>query len=100
VTADKTAVTTTLCQLMRRGLVLISLPPGGWTRLVALTEQGQECVRLLPLEDRQPRGPRYPSDLAAHNGFERRQRVPVRRRDRSRDRLPKKDDRRTRQRLR
>ena len=100
VAADKATVTTTLCQLMRRGLVLIFLPPGGWTRLVALTEPGQECVRLLPSEDRQPRASRYPSDMAAYNGFERRQRAPLRRRDRGRERPQRKDERRARQRLR
>jgi hypothetical protein len=85
---------------MRRGLVLLFLPPGGWTRLVALTEQGHECVRLLAVADRQPRVPRYPRELEPHYGLERRQRAPGRRRDRSREKRQRRDDRRIRQRLR
>ena len=100
VAADKPAVTAALCQLMRRGLVLLFLPPGAWSRWVALTEQGQECVKSLVIGDRQPRAPRGTSDVAAHSGLERRQRSPVRYRDRQREKRQRKDDRRTRQRFR
>lgn len=96
VAADKTTVTTTLCLLMRRGLVRLFVPPGGWTRYVALTEQGQEYVRFLAQGDRQPRVLGDRRDMGEHEEPERRQRIPARRPERQRSRRQRRDDRRPR----
>jgi DNA-binding MarR family transcriptional regulator len=45
--ADKASITTGLRQLLRKGLVSLTLPPGSWTRHVMLTEEGQAYVKTL-----------------------------------------------------
>lgn len=100
VAADKTTVTMNLCQLMRRGLVLLFVPPGGWTRYVALTEQGQEYVRFLDQAARQPKAKEAPRAMEEHEEPTRRQHASTRRRARSRERRQGRDDRRARQRFR
>jgi DNA-binding MarR family transcriptional regulator len=46
--ADKTSVTDGIRQLLRKGLVLLTLPRGGWTRYVMLTEAGKAYAKTLP----------------------------------------------------
>jgi DNA-binding MarR family transcriptional regulator len=81
VAADKSTVTTHLCQLLRQGLVQLVLPPGGWTRCVTLTEQGQDCVRRFSAEKRQPDVTPVVRASSAPARSEKRQRPPTRRRD-------------------
>jgi DNA-binding MarR family transcriptional regulator len=47
VNTDKASVATGLRQLMRKGLVEVTLPRGAWTRYVELTEQGEEHASTL-----------------------------------------------------
>jgi len=47
VNTDKASVATGLRQLMRKGLVDVTLPRGAWTRYVELTEQGEEHAYTL-----------------------------------------------------
>ena len=47
VNTDKASVATGLRQLMRKGLVDVTLPRGAWTRYVGLTEQGEEHAYTL-----------------------------------------------------
>ncbi len=54
VATDKAGVTLTLRQLMRKGLLLITLPRGGRTRCVILTEEGNASVKALATDKRQP----------------------------------------------
>jgi hypothetical protein len=100
VAADKTTVTTSLRQLMRRGLVLIFVPPGAWTRWVALTAQGQEHVRFLARGAQQPSAQADTNGREEHAWGEKRQRLSTKRRDRSRSRRQSRDERRTRHRFR
>ena len=46
--ADKSSITDGIRQLLRKGLVLLTLPRGGWTRYVMLTEQGKAYAKTLP----------------------------------------------------
>ncbi len=46
-TADKAGVIISLRQLMRKGLVTVTLPRGAWTRYVLLTEKGQSQAHVL-----------------------------------------------------
>jgi DNA-binding MarR family transcriptional regulator len=53
--ADKASITAGLQQLLRKGLVSLTLPHGSWTRHVVLTEQGQAYVKTLQnAESRSP----------------------------------------------
>ena len=58
---DKLSVVTGLRQLMRKGLVEVSLPRGAWNRMVKLTEQGEEQAHSLVKSD-QPKPPRPEPD--------------------------------------
>ena len=58
---DKLNVITGLRQLMRKGLVEVSLPRGAWNRMVKLTEQGEEQAHSLVKAD-QPKMPRPEPD--------------------------------------
>ena len=59
--ADKLSVVTGLRQLMRKGLVEVSLPRGAWNRMVKLTEQGEEQAHSL-VKAEQPKLPRPEPD--------------------------------------
>jgi DNA-binding MarR family transcriptional regulator len=96
--ADKMSITTSLRQLMRKGLVLLTVPRGSWTRCVALTEQGQAYAKTLPhLEShRHPKADMY--EMAELRRLEQRWQATELRHDRRHDRQPKRDSRRTRRR--
>jgi DNA-binding MarR family transcriptional regulator len=96
--ADKMSITTSLRQLMRKGLVLLTVPRGSWTRCVTLTEQGQAYAKTLPsIESRRdPKAEVYEiADLTRH---EKRWQAAELRQDRRRDKQQKRDSRRTRRR--
>jgi hypothetical protein len=99
VAADKSTVTMALRQLMRRGLVRLFVPPGGWSRHVGLTVPGQEYVRGLSQEAQPPRAKHAPGERAEPEEPERRQRAPVRQRNRRRDKWQGRENRRARQRF-
>ena len=84
-TADKSSVTTNLRQLMRLGLVVITMAPGGWTRCVFLTEQGRASVTALAKAEQKRRFRLFADDLTESEPYEGRWRAPFRRRDRKRD---------------
>jgi DNA-binding MarR family transcriptional regulator len=93
---DKSSITDGIRQLLRKGLVLLTLPRGGWTRYVMLTEQGKAYAKTLPsTEPRQhTKADAYGiTDLARHerlwHAFETRQ-------ERRRDKQPKRSGRRSR----
>jgi DNA-binding PadR family transcriptional regulator len=98
VTADKARVTTTLRQLMRQGLVAITLPRGAWTRCVALTEQGSAYARSLLQGERRPSGHVYAGEVAKLTVDEEHGRASARRRGREYDDRKKRHERRTRRR--
>jgi hypothetical protein len=52
VDADKASITSSVRQLLRKGLVLVTLPTGEWVRYVALTEEGEEQAQLLSKDER------------------------------------------------
>lgn len=58
---DKLSVITGLHQLMRKGLVDVSLPRGAWSRMVKLTAQGEEKAHSLVIAD-QPKPIEYELD--------------------------------------
>jgi DNA-binding MarR family transcriptional regulator len=92
--ADKPSITASLRQLMRKGLVLLTLPRGGWTRYVALTEEGKAYAKTLPRPEQ-----RYPSQVNAYELIElaRQERgwqASDARRDRRRDKQQKREKRR------
>ena len=97
-TADKMSLTTSLRQLMRKGLVSLTVPHGSWTRCVALTEQGQAYAKTLPrIESRRnPKADVY--EMAELRRHEKRWQTTELRHDRRRDRQQKRDSRRTRRR--
>ena len=84
-TADKSSVTTSLRQLMRQGLVVITVPPGGWTRCVFLTEQGRASVTVLAKAEQKRRFRLFANDLTESEPDEGRWRASFRRRDRQRE---------------
>jgi hypothetical protein len=47
VDADKASITSSVRHLLRKGLLLVTVRTGEWVRYVALTEEGEEQVRLL-----------------------------------------------------
>jgi DNA-binding PadR family transcriptional regulator len=98
VTADKARVTTTLRQLMRQGLVAITLPRGAWTRCVALTEQGRAYARSLLQQERRPSGQVYADEAARFMVDDNRGRASARRRGREYDDRKKRHERRIRHR--
>ena len=84
-TADKLSVTTSLRQLMRMGLVVITVAPGGWTRCVFLTEQGHTSVTALVKAEQKRRFRLFADDRTGSEQSEARQRTSFRRRDRKRE---------------
>ena len=84
-TADKSSVTTNLRQLMRLGLVVITMAPGGWTRCVFLTEQGRTSVTALAKVEQKRRFRLFTDDLTESEPYEGRWRASFRRRDRQRE---------------
>jgi DNA-binding MarR family transcriptional regulator len=56
VDADKASITNSVRQLLRKGLVLVTLPTGEWVRYVALTKEGEEQAQLLSKDERTHRG--------------------------------------------
>lgn len=84
-TADKNSVTTTLRQLLRKGLVTIIVPPGGWTRCVLLTEQGRASVTALPKAEPRRRFRLFADDVSESEPSAGRWRAAFRRRDRQRE---------------
>ena len=92
--ADKSSITAGLRQLMRKGLVLLTLPRGGWTRYVALTEQGKAYAKTLPPPEQryQPQIDAY--EMAELARQERRWQASDTRRDRRRDKQQKRENRR------
>jgi DNA-binding MarR family transcriptional regulator len=94
--ADKTNVTDGLRQLLRKGLVLLTLPRGSWTRHVMLTEQGKAYAKTLPSMElrQQTKADAYSlTELMRH---ERVWQAVETRRERRRDRPPKRSSRRSR----
>ncbi|HEY7489509.1 MAG TPA: hypothetical protein VIH59_00145 [Candidatus Tectomicrobia bacterium] len=55
VDADKASITSSVRQLLRKGLVLVTLPTGEWVRYVALTEAGEAQAQLLSKDERADR---------------------------------------------
>ncbi|MGQ4809138.1 hypothetical protein NKDENANG_02540 [Candidatus Entotheonellaceae bacterium PAL068K] len=98
VTADKASVTTALRQLMRKGLVLITLPRGGWTRWVRLTEQGKAYANTLAITERQPSAMTHADDGSRGKEGKRNQRASARRRDHEGKGKRRRSDRHTRRR--
>jgi DNA-binding MarR family transcriptional regulator len=96
--ADKMSITTNLRQLLRKGLVLLTVPPGSWTRCVTLTEQGQAYARTLPGSEvhRNPKADRY--EIAELTRYEKQWQATELRHDRRYDKQHKRDSRRTRRR--
>lgn len=84
VPADKAEVTSTLRQLMRKGLLLITLPRGARTRGVALTEDGKEWVKSFTADKRKSSARGYIDDFTRLLWEEKRQRLAAKRRDRQR----------------
>jgi len=84
VPADKAGVTLALRQLMRQGLLLITLPRGGRTRGVVLTDDGKAFVKALTADERKRGGKVYVDDFTRLVWEEKRQRLAVKRRDRNR----------------
>jgi DNA-binding MarR family transcriptional regulator len=94
--ADKTSITDGLRQLLRKGLVLLTLPRGGWTRHVMLTEQGKAYAKTLPSMElrQQTKADTYGlTELARH---ERLWQAVETRHERRRDKQPKRSSRRSR----
>ena len=94
--ADKSSITDGIRQLLRKGLVLLTLPRGGWTRYVMLTEQGKAYAKTLPstvLRQQTKADTSGITELARHEklwqAFETR-------RERRRDKQPKRSTRRSR----
>jgi DNA-binding MarR family transcriptional regulator len=96
--ADKVRVTTTLRQMMRQGLVEITLPRGGWTRCVRLTEKGKAYAQALPKKERRSRWQTYADEAAEYMWGEKRWRLAAKRRDRDPEERQKRDERRIRRR--
>jgi DNA-binding MarR family transcriptional regulator len=96
--ADKMSITTSLRQLMRKGLVLLTVPRGSWTRCVSLTEQGQAYAKTLPsIESRRhPKADMY--EIAELTRYEKWWQAAELHQDRRRDRQQKRESRRTRRR--
>jgi DNA-binding MarR family transcriptional regulator len=93
--ADKSSITAGLRQLMRKGLVRLTLPRGSWARHVLLTEQGQAYAKTLSSAE-----PRSPVKADAYEIVElarqeRRWRDLETRRGRRRERPQKQEGRRT-----
>ena len=97
VAADKVGVTLTLRQLMRKGLVLITLPRGSRTRCVILTEQGKGSVQTLTTDKQKPGAKGYLDDFAKLVWDEKRQRLSARR-EQKRTMRQKREERRPRRR--
>ena len=55
---DKASVLASLRQLMRKGMVTVELPRGGWTRMVGLTELGTAQAHRLTHQARTPEEPK------------------------------------------
>ena len=55
VDTDKASITSSVRQLLRKGLVLVTLPTGEWVRYVALTKEGEEQAQLLSKDERRRR---------------------------------------------
>jgi DNA-binding MarR family transcriptional regulator len=83
VPADKAEVTSTLRQLVRKGLLLITLPRGGRTRGVVLTEDGRALVKALTADKRKSGLKSYVDDFTRLVWEEKRQRLAAKRRDRN-----------------
>jgi DNA-binding MarR family transcriptional regulator len=84
-TADKSSVTATLRQLLRKGLVVITIPPGGWTRCVFLTERGRASITALAKAAPKRRFRLFADESSEFEPSEGRWRVSFRRRDRQRE---------------
>lgn len=92
VATDKAGVTLTLRQLMRKGLLRITLPRGGRTRCVILTEEGKASVEALASDKRQRGAKGYLDDFTKLIWQEQRQRLAAKRRNRKQH-TPRKRDR-------
>ena len=46
-TADKASITSEVRHLLRKGLLGITLPTGGWVRYVMLTDKGEAHAKIL-----------------------------------------------------
>jgi DNA-binding MarR family transcriptional regulator len=96
--ADKPSVTAGLRQLMRKGLVLLTLPRGGWTRYVTLTEAGKACAKTLPRPEQRYQSQVDAYELIALARQEREWQAADPRRERRRDKPQKREKRRSRHR--
>lgn len=63
--ANKVNITTSLRHLMQKGLVRVTLPPGEWARVVALTEQGEAYAKSQLKDTRRPSRRVYSADVLA-----------------------------------
>ena len=93
---DKSSITDGIRQLLRKGLVLLTLPRGGWTRYVMLTEQGKAYAKTLPsteLRQYTKADAHGITELARH---ERLWQAFETRHERRRDKQPKRSGRRSR----
>lgn len=96
VATDKAGVTLTLRQLMRKGLLLITLPRGGRTRCVMLTEEGKASVETQAADKRQSGAKGYLDDFTKLVWQEQRLRLAAKRRNRNQPTSRKRERRRWR----
>jgi hypothetical protein len=94
--ADKDSITLGLRQLMRKGLILLTLPRGGWTRQVTLTEQGKAYTKTLPNPEARHHSTMAAYEIAELARYERQLQDAESRRGRRRDKPSKRDGRRAR----
>ena len=95
VAADKASVTTALRQLMRKGLVLTTLPRGGWTRWVTLTEQGRASASSPAQDERKPSPMTDADDASSARETRKDRRASARRRNHAGKQTRRRDDRHT-----
>jgi hypothetical protein len=94
--ADKDSITLGLRQLMRKGLILLTLPRGSWTRQVRLTEQGKAYTKTLPNPEAHQYSTRAANEIAELVRYERQWQDAEPRPERRRDKPSKRDGRRAR----
>lgn len=95
---DKASVTAHLRYLIQKGLVLVTLPRGGWARYVTLTEKGEAQAQTPPKETRKARQRGALVDFSSPESSQDSERPSLARRERRQWSRQKDRDRRTRRR--
>jgi hypothetical protein len=54
-TADKASITSEVRYLLRKGLLGVTLPAGGWVRYIMLTDKGAAQAKILSVSGQQAR---------------------------------------------